>query len=169
MKRNSLFRTAALAGLLGIPIGLGVPAFAQAQEKPAVPTKPSLYDRLGGLYPISAVVDDFIDRVYANATLNANPNIAKARSDVRKAGLKVHVVNLVCMVTAGPCKYTGKGMKEAHANFHITPNEWQALLVDFRASLDKFKVPVAEQKELVDIVETTRPDIVEGAAPPARN
>jgi len=155
--------------MFAILIGVGAQAFARAQEKPVAPAKPSLYDRLGGLYPISAVVDDFIDRVYVNTTLNANPNIAKARSDVRKAGLKVHVVNLVCMVTGGPCKYTGKGMKEAHANFHITPNEWQALLVDFRASLDKFKVPAPEQKELVDIVESTKPDIVEGAAPPAKN
>jgi hemoglobin len=169
LKRNSFFRTVVLAGILGILIGLGPPAFAQVQEKAALPAKASLYDRLGGLYPISAVVDDFIDRVYVNATLNANPNIAKARSDVRKAGLKVHVVNLVCMVTGGPCKYTGKGMKEAHANFHITPGEWQALLVDFRASLDKFKVPAAEQRELVDIVESTKPEIVEDAAPATKN
>jgi hemoglobin len=169
MKKNSLFRAVVLAGILGILIGLGPPALAQAQEKAAVPAKPSLYDRLGGLYPISAVVDDFIDRVYVNATLSVNPNIAKARSDVRKAGLKVHVVNLVCMVTGGPCKYTGKGMKEAHANFHITPSEWQALLVDFRASLNKFKVPAAEQQELVDIVDSTKADIVDGATLAPKN
>jgi len=137
---------------------------AQAQEKGAAPAKPSLYDRLGGLYPISAVVDDFIERIYANATLNANANIAKARSEMRKPGLKVHVASMVCMVTGGPCKYTGKGMKESHATFHITQKEWDALLVDFRASLDKFKVPAPEQKELIDIVESTKPDIVEGAA-----
>lgn len=169
MKRILLFRTIALTGMLGVLLGLAIPKFGQAQEKPATAAKANLYERLGGLYPISAVVDDFIDRLYVNATLNANPNIAKARSDFRKAGLKVNVVNLVCMVTGGPCKYTGKGMKEAHANFHITPNEWQALLVDFRASLDKFKVPAAEQKELVDIVESTKPDIVEAAASSARN
>jgi hemoglobin len=141
---------------------------ARAQERTAAQAPPSLYDRLGGLYPISAVVDDFIDRVYVNATLNANPNIAKARSEVRMPGLKVHVANLVCMVTGGPCKYTGLGMKESHATFHITQKEWDALLVDFRATLDKFKVPAAEQSELVAIVESTKPDIVEGASPPAK-
>ena len=140
----------------------------RAQEKAAAPATPSLYDRLGGLYPVSAVVDDFIDRVYVNGILNANPNIAKARSDVRKPGLKVHVANMVCMVTGGPCKYTGQGMKESHATFHITQKEWDALLVDFRASLDKFKVPAGEQKELVAIVESTKPDIVEGAPVPAK-
>ena len=141
---------------------------ARAQEKATAPPTPSLYDRLGGLYPVSAVVDDFIDRVYVNGTLNANPNIAKARSDVRKPGLKVHVANMVCMVTGGPCKYTGQGMKESHANFHITQKEWDALLVDFSASLDKFKVPTVEQKELVAIVESTKPDIVVGASVPAK-
>jgi hemoglobin len=169
VKGNSFCRAVALAGMLGIFIWLKLPEFAYGQEKPAPTAKPSLYDRLGGLYPISAVVDDFIDHIYVNTTLNANPNIAKARSEVRKAGLKVHVANLVCMVTGGPCRYTGKGMKETHANFHITPNEWQALLVDFRASLDKFKVPAAEQKELVDIVESTKPDIVEGAPAATKN
>ena len=132
----------------------------QAQEKP---TAPSLYDRLGGLYAISAVVDDFIDRIYVNATLNANPAIGGARSATRKPGLKVHVATLVCQVTGGACKYVGKGMKESHAGFHITQKEWDALLVDFRASLDKFKVPPTEQGELVAIVESTKPDIVVGA------
>jgi hemoglobin len=144
------------------------PAVGRAQERAAAPAKPSLYDRLGGLYPISAVVDDFIERVYVNATLNANPNITKARSEVRKPGLKVQVANLVCVTTGGPCTYTGKAMKESHAGFHITQKEWDAMLVDFRASLDKFKVPAAEQQELVQIVESTKPDIVVGTAGPAR-
>jgi hemoglobin len=158
-------RPSRLFSVLAVAVGTGMSVHAQ---ETAVPAKSSLYDRLGGLYSISAVVDDFIDRVYANATLNANPNIAKARSDLRKPGLKVHVANQVCMVTGGPCNYTGKGMKEAHANFHITQKEWDALLLDFRGSLDKFKVPGAEQVELVAIVESTKPDIVVGAAPPKK-
>jgi hemoglobin len=51
-------------------------------------------------------------------------------------------------------------MKAAHKDFHITEKEWQALMVDFRASLAKFKVPPAEQKELIDIVESTKGDMV---------
>ena len=62
-----------------------------AQEKaPAPPPKP-LFDRLGGLYNISAVVDDFIDRLYVDDTLNANPAIKSARSQLRKPGLKFQV------------------------------------------------------------------------------
>lgn len=141
----------------------GAGALALAQGSSADPATPSLYDRLGGLYPISAVVDDFIDRVYVNDTLNANHRIAEARSELRKPGLKVHVANMVCMATGGPCKYTGQSMKDSHARFQITPEEWDALLVDFRASLDKFKVPGPEQNELVAIVESTKADIVVGA------
>ncbi len=113
------------------------------------------------------MVDDFIERVYVNPTLNANPAIANARSQLRKPGLKVQLATLVCMATGGPCKYTGKSMKESHASMHITQKEWDALLADFRASLDKFNVPAAEQGELVDIVESTKADIVEspGAGP----
>src|SRR5262245_45267938 len=92
----------------------------------------------------ATVVDDFIDRVFVNATLKANPNIYKARKEVRKPGLKTQVSNLVCSATGGPCKYTGLDMKTAHKDFHITEKEWQALLVDFRASLAKFQVPAAE-------------------------
>ncbi len=153
MKPRILFALVAFSAVAAV-------THAAAQTQPAAPTKPALYDRLGGLYAISAVADDFINRVYVNATLNANPDIAKARSEARKPGLKVHVANQVCMVTGGPCKYTGKGMKEAHAGFHITPREWDALLVDFRASLDKFKVSPTEQQELIAIVESTRADIV---------
>ncbi len=136
-----------------------LPVAAQQQ-----PVAKSLYDRLGGLYPIAAVVDDFIDRVFVNATLNANPNIYKARKEVRKAGLKVQLATQVCAVTGGPCKYVGKDMKAAHKGFHITEEEWQALMIDFRASLAKFQVPAAEQKELIDIVESTKPDMVAASA-----
>jgi hemoglobin len=129
------------------------------------PAPKSLYDRLGGLYPIAALVDDFIDRVFINATLNANPNIYKARKEVRKAGLKTQVSTLVCSVTGGPCKYIGLDMKAAHKDFHITEKEWQALLIDFRASLAKFQVPRAERKELIDIVESTKADMVTASAP----
>jgi len=151
------------ARTLLLAAGLLAAAHASRAQAPPAPAKPSLHDRLGGLYPISAVVDDFIERVYVNPTLNANPAIAKARSALRKPGLKVQLANMVCMATGGPCKYTGKSMKESHATFHIAPKEWGALLVDFRVSLDKFNVPAAEQRELIDIVESTKADIVEGA------
>jgi hemoglobin len=132
-----------------------------APAKPA--SQKALYDRLGGVYPISVVVDDFIERLLVNDTLNANPAIREARERVPKQGLKFHVTALVCQVTDGPCKYAGRDMKAAHAHLNISEREWQAMLADFRRTLDKFSVPAGEQAELVSIVDSTKGDIVAGA------
>ena len=120
----------------------------------------SLYKRLGGVYSIASVVDDFIERLLVNDILNANPAIKEARDRVLKAGLKYRVTALVCQVTGGPQKYTGRSMQEAHQQMNITEEEWQAMLDDFKNTLDKFEVPEKEQKELIDIVESTKKDIV---------
>jgi hemoglobin len=123
-------------------------------------TPPSLYERLGGAYSIATVVDDFIERLLVNATLNANPAINEARKRVPKAGLKFHVTAMVCEVSGGPCKYTGRAMKESHQHLNITQAEWDAMVVDFKATLNKFKVPQREQQELITIVGGTKNDIV---------
>ncbi len=129
---------------------------AQAQEQ----LEPSLYDRLGGVYNIATVVDDFIERLSVNEILNANPAIKEARERVPKAGLKFRVTALVCQATGGPENYTGRSMKEAHQHLNITEEEWQAMMADFKETLDKFQVPENEQNELFDIMESTKGDIV---------
>jgi hemoglobin len=131
-------------------------AVAQEADKPS----PSLYDRLGGAYPLAVVVDAFIERLLVNPTLNANPAIDKARQQVPKQGLKFHVTTLVCEATGGPCRYVGRSMKEAHKHLNISEGQWQAMAADFKATLDAFKVPAQEQKELFAIVESTKADIV---------
>lgn len=120
----------------------------------------SLYERLGGEYPIAVVVDAFIDLLLVNDVLNANPAIREARDRVPAPGLKYHVTALVCQATGGPCTYTGRGMKEAHAHLNITEREWQAMLADLRRVLTNFGVPEREQQELFAIVEGTKADIV---------
>jgi hemoglobin len=142
-----------------------IAAPAAEQASPVSGAQKTLYERLGGAYPIAVVVDDFIERLLVNDTLNANPAIDEARRRVPKQGLKFHVATLVCQVTGGPCQYTGRDMKASHAHLNITEKEWQAMLTDFLGTLDTFKVPKAEQDELVAIVESTKPDIVVGSAP----
>lgn len=132
---------------------------AQAEDK-----QRSLYDRLGGVYSIATVVDDFIERLLVNDTLNANPAINEARARVPKAGLKFHVTALVCEATGGPCKYIGRAMKEAHQHLNITPAQWDAMVADFKTTLDKFKVPQTEQQELITIVGSTKKDIVRSSS-----
>jgi hemoglobin len=151
-----------LAGESQTPAAQAQPVVAAAAAS-AVPQR-GLYDRLGGVYPISVVVDDFIERLLVDDTLNANPAIRDARERVPKQGLKFHVTALVCQATGGPCTYTGRDMKTAHAHLNISEKEWQAMLDAFRTTLDKFKVPAAEQGELVAIVNTTKPEIVAGTS-----
>ena len=147
-------RTTIVAAVFAVIAGAATPP-AKAQG-----TQPSLYERLGGVYSIATVVDDFIERLLVNATLNANPAINEARRRVPKAGLKFHVTALVCEVSGGPCKYTGRPMKESHQHLNITQAEWDAMVADFKATLDTFKVPQREQQDLITIVGSTRNDIV---------
>ena len=126
----------------------------------AAEQKKSLYERLGGAYAIATVVDTFIEKLLVDDTLNANPAIREARARVPKAGLKFHVTALVCQVTGGPQTYSGRSMKEAHRTLHITEREWDAMVQDFVAVLDQYKVPKAEQSELLTIVGSTKGDIV---------
>lgn len=137
-------------------IALTLQPALQPQEK----KEKSLYERLGGAYAIATVVDDFIERVVVNDVLNANPAIDEARLRVPKAGLKFHVTALVCQSTGGPEKYSGRSMKESHKHLNISEKEWDALVADFKATLDKFKVPQKEQEELFAIVGSTKGDIV---------
>jgi hemoglobin len=151
VKKYLNFMAAAL--LLAFSLSNVATAAGEAESK-------SLYDRLGGAYPIAVVVDDFIERLLVNKTLNANPAIKEARARVPAAGLKFHVTTLVCQVTGGPCKYVGRDMKTTHANLNISEKEWQAMLAEFGKTLAKFKVPGAEQRELIDIVNSTKAQIV---------
>ena len=121
---------------------------------------PSLYERLGGVYAIATVVDDFIDRIMLNPRLNANAKVDEAHHKVSPPGFKYLVTEMVCWATGGPQKYTGKTMLDSHGHLDITEPEWQAFLDDFRACLAKFQVPPREQQELFAIVESTKKDIV---------
>lgn len=123
-------------------------------------TANSLYERLGGVYAIAAVVDDFIDRIMVNPLLNANPKVDEAHHRVSKAGFKYLVTEMVCWATGGPQKYTGKSMKESHEHLGITEPEWQVFLKDFQDTLDEFQVEQTEQRELFAIVASTKTDIV---------
>ncbi len=126
----------------------------QAQEKPA------LYDRLGGIYNIATVVDDFIDRIMVDPRLNANGQVDEAHHRVSPPGFKYLVTEMVGWATGGPQHYSGRSMGDSHRHLMITPEEWQAFLDDFQQTLDTFNVPQAEQAELVAIVESTREAIV---------
>ena len=122
--------------------------------------KPSLYDRLGGLYNIATVVDDLIDRVMADPRLNANPRVDEAHHRVSPAGFKYYVTELVCQTSGGPQQYSGRSMGDSHRHLMITDQEWDAFMDDLQQAFDRFGVPEPEQQELKAIVDSTKESIV---------
>jgi hemoglobin len=126
----------------------------------AGPTLPTLYERLGGVYSIATVVDDFIDRIMTDPRLNANPLVDEAHHRVPPAGFKYLVTEMVCWAAGGPQKYTGRSMHDSHRDLKITASEWDAFIDDLQKTLDRFEVPQREQAELKAIVTSTRADIV---------
>jgi hemoglobin len=130
------------------------------QDETETPTRPSLYDRLGGLYNIATVVDDLIDRVMGDPRLNANPRVDEAHHRVSAAGFKYFVTEMLCEAAGGPQHYSGRPMGDSHRHLMITDEEWLAFMDDLQQTLDKFEVPQPEQNEIKVIVESTREAIV---------
>ncbi|SOY68444.1 group I truncated hemoglobin [Cupriavidus taiwanensis] len=141
-----------LCGLVAAA-ALGVAGCATPESaKPA--TSSSLYDRLGGMQAITAVVDDFVGNLATDERIKAkfaNANMPR---------LKTRLVEQICAGSGGPCTYAGLDMKTAHAGMAITNDEFDALVDDLVKSLDKFKVPAGEQKELLAILGPMRKDVV---------
>jgi len=131
----------------------------QVDEEPAL-ERPSLYDRLGGVYNIATVVDNLIDRVMVDPRWKANPRVDEAHHRVSAAGFKYLVTEMVCWAAGGPQKYTGRSMGDSHRHLMITEDEWQAFMNDVEQTLDKFEVRQPERQELIAIVESTKEAIV---------
>ena len=126
----------------------------------------SLYERLGGVYSIAVVIDDFIDRIMVDARLNANPRVDEAHHRVSPQGFKYYVTEMVCWAAGGPQSYSGRTMVDSHRDMHITSEEWDAFMDDLDQSLAKFSVPEREHDEIVAIVESTKSDIVTSTGHP---
>jgi hemoglobin len=121
---------------------------------------PTLYDRLGGIYNIATVIDDFIDRVMGDPRLNANPRVDEAHHRVSPPGFKYLVTEMVGWASGGPQQYSGRAMGDSHRHLMITEDEWRAFMDDLQQTLDKFAVPQREQDEVKAIVESTKEAIV---------
>ncbi len=137
-----------------IALALSLAALVATSVTVSAKTK-SLYDRLGGKTAITAVVEDFVGNVAADKRING----FFAKADIPH--LKMELVDQICSATGGPCKYTGKDMKSAHAGMGVGGKDFDALVEDLGKSLVKFKVGKKEQKELVAALAPLKKDIVE--------
>lgn len=118
------------------------------------PPKASLYDRLGGLPAIKAVVEKTID------SAAADPRTSRTFKGIKLTGVKESVVAQICEATGGPCKYEGPSMAKVHEGLDITSAEFDAFAGQLVAVLDGFKVGAAEKNELLQLLGPMKHDIV---------
>lgn len=124
-------------------------------------TDNSLYERLGGVFAIAAVVDHFSDAVVQNPIVgkdSKNPALREwhTKSLDRLPGLKFMRTLWVCEITGGPFKFSatkpGKthfGLEEAHRDLKISPEEFDEVAAELGRSLDFAKVPAPEKGEVL--------------------
>ena len=135
----------------------------------------SLYERLGGVFAIAAVVDHFSDAVVNNPIVgksSKNPALREwhtKRLD-RLPGLKFMRTLWVCSVSGGPFSYTatkpGKttvGLEEAHRDLRISPQEFDEVAAELGRTLDFVKVPRREKEEVLAAFAAHKSEVTAGA------
>jgi hemoglobin len=128
-----------------------------------VPEK-SLYERLGGIYAIAAVVDYFSDNLLKNPKIvNSNTQLKEwhtVKYRERLPGLKFLRTLWSASVAGGPFQYTGKELRDAHASLRITPEVFdEVILVELGRALDHFKVPKREKEEVLAAFMAQKADV----------
>jgi hemoglobin len=120
----------------------------------------NLYQRLGGMPAIQAVVDDFVTRILADERVNRW--FAHAAADPENArAYKSKLADFICQGTGGPCKYTGADMFAAHKGRGITDDAFNAVVSDLVTTLEKFRVPEKEKGQLLGLLAPMKPAIVQ--------
>ena len=135
----------------------------------------SLYERLGGVFAIAAVIDHFSDQVVSNPKVgqgSPNPQLNEwSTNDLdRLAGLKFMRTLWVCEVSGGPFSYsatkpgsTALGLEEAHRDLRIAPGEFDEVAAELARSLDHFNVPEQEKSEVLAAFAAHKGEVTEGA------
>jgi hemoglobin len=132
----------------------GIQAASASRTGPAQVDPASLYSRLGQRAGIEAVVADFTNRMAGDRRVNrrfanTNPQAFIAR-----------LTDQICQASGGPCTYTGKDMKTAHAGMRITNREWNITVAHLTAAMRAKRVGLREQREVLAMLGPMRNDIV---------
>jgi hemoglobin len=164
-RRHTLQGIAAVGAGAAIAAGGPIVPEVTAQEEASTPegTEPSLYERLGGIFAIAAVVDRFSDAIITNPKLNENPALKawnENEAATRLPGLKFGRTQWVAALAGGPYDYTGLPLSEAHTRFHLTAEEFAEVGAEIVRALEYYQVPEREKQELVDAYMTAMSDVV---------
>ncbi len=146
----------------------------EAKTKPAPAVQKSLYDRLGGVFAIAAVVDHFSDAVVRNPLVgkdSKNPKLRKwhTKNLGRLPGLKFMRTLWVCEVAGGPFKFSATkpgqkhlGLEAAHRDLKISPAEFDEVAAELGRTLDHFKIPAPEKKEVLAAFAAHKKEVTAG-------
>ena len=131
-------------------------------------SEPSLYERIGGIYAITMVVNRFSDMVVENPKVgkgSQNPALNEWSTDKldRLAGLKYMRSLWVADVSGGSFEYTGKKLGDAHASFHIKPEEFDEVAAELRRALEYYNVPEREKEEAMAAFVAHRDEVTAGS------
>ena len=130
-------------------------------------TEQSLYERLGGVYAIAAVVDRFSETIMKNPRIvNANPQLKEWHTEKyreRMPGLKFNRTLWVCAVSGGPYEYTAKSLDNAHSDLHISSEVFDEVAAELAHALDHFNVPAREKEEVLAAFSAQKPDVTGGS------
>ncbi len=137
---------------------VAVGAFLSGSALAQVATEKSLYERLGGYEAISAVIDDFAAKLFNDPVVGAR---FFGMSDDSREGFRQKNKNLVCNVTGGPCQIISRSAATTHRGLGIKASEFDIVAQHLVDTLNNFNVPQREHDELIAIIDTLRPDIVE--------
>jgi hemoglobin len=136
--------------------------------------EPSLYDRLGGIFAIAAVVDHFSDAIIENAMvgkLSKNDQLRQwsVEQPERLPGLKFMRTLWVANVAGGPFEYTATkpgrtlvGLEEAHRDLRISPDEFDEVARELERSLNHFNVPEQEKALVLGAFAAHKDEVTEG-------
>ena len=131
--------------------------------------EPTLYERLGGIFNIAAVVDNFSDRLLENPKIvDANPELHEWHTvtyHTRMPGLKWGRTWWLAMKAGGPFLYTGKEMRDAHFDLKISPEVFDEVAAELANSLDAFKVPEREKQEVLAAFAAEKGEVTAGSQP----
>jgi hemoglobin len=120
--------------------------------------QPTLYERLGGYDAISAVANDLLPRLQADAQLGRYWQHRGADGITREKQL---LIDFLSSNAGGPLFYTGRDMKTTHKGMQISESDWAAFMGHLHATLETFKVPQAEYDDVIAFIESTKADMVE--------
>jgi hemoglobin len=134
-----------------------------------------LYERLGGIFSIAALVNYFSDEIIKDPVAGArskNPRLRRWHTQElgrRLPGLKFMRTLWVAEVTGGPFRFTATkpghehlSLENAHKDLRISPTEFDAVARVLGRSLDHFDVPSREKSEVLSAFAAHKREVTAG-------